>query len=177
MVLNAVIRRHPNYIWDQLANDSLWASFIVDGFHLPPNVVKVMTRAKGHNKSILVTDAVTIAGLTPGEYTVEGVAVELSDDGIVRLTGTEYLAGAALKMPDAVFNTVQFTDIERGMAIDMASHHPNTLLERYTNISLDVFSERTFTLFHWGTDGLKIIATIIDGEIVFSQIQTTSEGD
>src|SRR5687767_6042597 len=33
---HAKIDRHPNYIWEQLANDDLWASFIVDGHHLPP---------------------------------------------------------------------------------------------------------------------------------------------
>ncbi|MEP7339131.1 MAG: amidohydrolase family protein, partial [Acidobacteriota bacterium] len=33
---HARIDRHPNYIWEQLANDALWASFIVDGHHLPP---------------------------------------------------------------------------------------------------------------------------------------------
>ncbi|HIN31498.1 TPA: N-acetylglucosamine-6-phosphate deacetylase, partial [Candidatus Poribacteria bacterium] len=44
---HAQIRRHPNYIWDQLAADELHASFIVDGHHLPPSVVKSMFRAKG----------------------------------------------------------------------------------------------------------------------------------
>ena len=38
--------RHPNVIWQQLAADGLWASFIVDGHHLPPATVKAMVRAK-----------------------------------------------------------------------------------------------------------------------------------
>ena len=38
--------RHPNYLWDQLAEDRLWASLIVDGHHLPPEVVKTFLRAK-----------------------------------------------------------------------------------------------------------------------------------
>ncbi len=33
-----MLRRHPNYIWDQLAEDRLWASLIVDGHHLPAEV-------------------------------------------------------------------------------------------------------------------------------------------
>src|SRR3954453_1537334 len=41
-----LIRRHPNYIWDQLADDRLTASLIVDGHHLPPAVVQSMVRAK-----------------------------------------------------------------------------------------------------------------------------------
>lgn len=31
---HGVMRRHPNYIWDQLAEDRLMADFIVDGIHL-----------------------------------------------------------------------------------------------------------------------------------------------
>ena len=31
-----VLPRHPNYIWHQLADDRLWATFIPDGHHLAP---------------------------------------------------------------------------------------------------------------------------------------------
>src|SRR5262249_12675635 len=30
---HAVLPRHPNYIWEQLAADELWASIICDGHH------------------------------------------------------------------------------------------------------------------------------------------------
>ena len=39
------LRRHPNYLWDQLADDRLVAMLIVDGQHLPPEVVKTFVRA------------------------------------------------------------------------------------------------------------------------------------
>ena len=166
---HAQIRRHPNYIWDQLANDSLWASLIADGFHLPPNVLKVMVRAKGIDKSILVTDAVTIAGLTPGSYNVRGKAVELTSEGVVKLSGTDYLAGAALKMPDAVFNAVHFGELEPHVAIDMASNHPLTLLHQFAKVSSVVFDDKTFTLLNWSNDRLEVVATVIDGRVGFYQ--------
>jgi len=31
---HAVLPRHPNYIWEQLAEDRLTAGFIIDGIHL-----------------------------------------------------------------------------------------------------------------------------------------------
>ncbi len=37
---DAVLPRHPNYLWEQLAEDRLAASFIVDGFHLPRVVLE-----------------------------------------------------------------------------------------------------------------------------------------
>ena len=42
----AILPRHPNLIWEQLAADELLASLIVDGHHLPPAMVKSAVRAK-----------------------------------------------------------------------------------------------------------------------------------
>ena len=173
---HAMIRRHPNYIWDQLANDNLTASLIPDGFHLPPNVLKTMIRAKGIEKSILVTDAVTVAGLEPGEYIAGGKAVELTADGVVKLSGTDYLAGAALKMSDGIFNTAQFAEIEPRTAIEMASYHPYRLLRTHTDVSLNVLSHDIFTILKWGENSLEVIATSIDGQINLYQNPQEIEG-
>src|SRR6478672_5261804 len=51
------LRRHPNYIWDQLAEDRLAAGLIVDGIHIGKAFLKVALRAKGVARSVLVTDA------------------------------------------------------------------------------------------------------------------------
>ena len=42
---HAVLARHPNYIWEQLAEDRLAASFIVDGIHLGDSFLRVALRA------------------------------------------------------------------------------------------------------------------------------------
>ena len=55
---HAVLPRHPNYIWEQMAEDRLTAGFIVDGIHLPASFLKVALRAKGMERAVLVTDAV-----------------------------------------------------------------------------------------------------------------------
>src|SRR5262249_48229077 len=49
-----MLRRHPNYLWEQLAEDRLMASIIADGHHLPASVVKCMARVKGADRLILV---------------------------------------------------------------------------------------------------------------------------
>ncbi len=59
---HSVMRRHPNYIWDQLAEDRLSASFIVDGIHLGPAFLRTALRAKTVPRSVLVTDASAPAG-------------------------------------------------------------------------------------------------------------------
>lgn len=66
---HAVIRRHPNYIWTQLAEDRLTATFIADGHHLPADTFTAMLRAKGTDRALLVSDSVELAGCAPGDYT------------------------------------------------------------------------------------------------------------
>src|ERR1700730_10218763 len=92
---HAVMPRHPNYIWEQLADDRLAASFIADGIHLPQSFLKAALRAKGLERSILVTDVVMPAACAPGRYKLGAVDVELHTDGSVRLWGGARLAGSA----------------------------------------------------------------------------------
>jgi N-acetylglucosamine-6-phosphate deacetylase len=120
----ATLPRHPNLIWEQLATDELLASVIVDGHHLPPATVKAMVRAKTPDRTILVTDAMAAAACDPGTYRIGGAQVDLSADGRVSLTGTPYLAGSALAMPDAIANTVRFTGLALSEVVPMATTRP-----------------------------------------------------
>lgn len=92
----AMLPRHPNYIWSQLANDELYASVIADGFHLDQNILKVINRAK-NGKLILVSDSVSLAGLPAGNYVQAiGGNVTLTEEGRLFLTESpQYLAGCA----------------------------------------------------------------------------------
>ncbi len=121
---HAVLSRHPNYIWDQLAEDRLAASFIVDGIHLAPAFLKVALRAKGVEHSVLITDAVMPAGCEPGRYKLGEVDVELHRDGSVRLLGGTRLAGSALKMDQAVSLAMKIAGLSLRDAITMATRNP-----------------------------------------------------
>ena len=120
----AVLPRHPNFIWEQLAADDLWASIIVDGHHLPPATVKAIARAKTPQRTILVTDAIAAAGCAPGMYRIGDVDVELGSNGRVSLSGTPFLAGSAVTLPEAIGNMVRFTGVPLAEAVAMASTIP-----------------------------------------------------
>lgn len=119
-----MLPRHPNVIWDLLAADGVFASLIVDGHHLPPSTVKAMIRAKGRERTILVTDAIAAAGCPPGRYTIGGVTCDLGADGRVSLLGTPYMAGSALTMDAAVTRAVRFTGLPLDAVVPMASTIP-----------------------------------------------------
>jgi N-acetylglucosamine-6-phosphate deacetylase len=169
---HAKIDRHPNYIWEQLANDRLWASFIVDGHHLPPSVVKCFLRSKGVARSILVTDAIAAAGRPAGRYRLGNVEVEVSEGRRVSLPGTPYLAGSALEMHDAIGKTVAYSDATLDDALRMASANPAGLLGLADKIgSVATGRDADFILFDWD-EGLKTfdpVATIVGGEIAYQK--------
>ena len=119
-----VLPRHPNYIWEQLAEDRLAASFIVDGIHLASSFLKVALRAKGLERSLLVTDAVMPAGCAPGRYKLGEVDVELHSDGSVRLHGGNRLAGSALRMDRAIENVMQLAGLTLTEAVSLAARNP-----------------------------------------------------
>ena len=116
--------RHPNLIWDQLADDRLFASLIVDGHHLPPGTVKAMVRAKGTERIILTTDATAAAGCGPGNFQLNGEPVTVSADGRVSPPGKPWLAGSSLTMNHAVANAVKFTGLPLETVWAMASKQP-----------------------------------------------------
>ncbi len=113
-----------NYIWEQLADDRLAASFIVDGFHLPTPFLNVSLRAKGLERSLLVTDAVMPAGCEPGRYRLGEVDVELHGDGSVRLAEGTRLAGSALRMDRAIANVMRMAGLTLREAVTLATRNP-----------------------------------------------------
>jgi N-acetylglucosamine-6-phosphate deacetylase len=116
-----VLRRHPNYLWEQLAEDRLMADFIVDGIHLPPSFLKVALRAKTVARSVLVTDAAAPAGCPPGLYQLGEQAVELTADNRVMLVGQERLAGSALRIDRGVENLMRIAGLSLADAVSMAT--------------------------------------------------------
>jgi N-acetylglucosamine-6-phosphate deacetylase len=168
---HAKIDRHPNYIWEQLANDDLWASFIVDGHHLPPSVVKCFLRSKGAARSILITDAIAAAGLPAGRYRLGNVEVEVTPERRVNLPGSPYLAGSVLEMPEAVGRTVQYSGASLDDALRMACANPAELLGLGAEFgSIEIGRKADLILFRWDEENsaFDVAATIVNGEMVYN---------
>ena len=167
---HAVMRRHPNYIWDQLAEDRLAAGFIVDGIHLPASFVKAAIRAKGTERSILVTDAVMPAGCRPGRFRLGTIEVDLHPDDRVTLAGENRLAGSALRMDRAIANTVRFAGVSMAEAVAMATRNParaGRIAGRQRGLTP---GERADLVeFHFDSEAgrLTVTGTWVDGERVY----------
>jgi N-acetylglucosamine-6-phosphate deacetylase len=125
---HATLPRHPNYIWEQMAADELWASVIADGHHLPPSVLKSILRVKTPARTVLVSDASSLAGLPPGRYPIWGGEFEVRPEGKVVVPGTGFLAGAAVFLDDCVRHILRLGLTTLADAVDMAAVRPRQLL-------------------------------------------------
>ena len=126
---HALLPRLENPIWAQLAEDRLWGSFIFDGHHLPPEVMKVMLRAKGLARALLVSDSVALAGAPPGSYeSPVGGRVELGADGRLSLAGSGFLAGSASPLRAGARNAMVHAGVGLRAAMKLVAANPARLL-------------------------------------------------
>lgn len=124
----AQVPRLRNYIWSQLAADELSASVIADGFHLPDDVLRVFSRAKGLERLILISDAAYLAGAPPGRKTWGDISVEVHADGHLSLLGTEYLAGAGHLLDRGIARFAAATGASLGETVALCTLNPARLL-------------------------------------------------
>ena len=165
-----VLRRHPNYLWEQLAEDRLMADFIVDGIHLPACFLKVALRAKTVARSVLVTDAAAPAGCPPGRYYLGEQAVDLTPDNRVVLVGQERLAGSALRMDRGVENLMRIAALSLHDAVSMATTNAARAGRLPGRLAGLVPGDRADFIeydFDPSDLGIMIRATYISGEKVF----------
>lgn len=165
---SALLARHPNFIWAQLADDRLTASFIGDSHHLPADTLKAMLRAKGLERSVLVSDVASPGGLEPGIYHQRiGGRVQLWPNGRLGTPGTPYLAGAALPLSHCVARTQTMTGLPLVDVLALATRNPGKFVGGRGR--LEVGAPADLITFDWkpGDDRLHIHQTILAGECVW----------
>ena len=157
----AVLPRHPNLIWAQLAEDRLTAGLIADGHHLPAATLRAMIRAKGLGRVVLVSDSVALGGLPPGEYEQPvGGRVRLEPSGRLGVVGTPYLAGAARPLAAGVMTAMRDGGLTLEEALRLATSHPGRLLDGRGVLA--VGSRADLIRFRLGAGRLQI-ETVVHG--------------
>lgn len=149
--------RHPNYIWDQLAEENLWASVISDGHHLPKNVLKVIQYVK-NKRMILVSDSVALAGKEPGNYlTPVGGEVTLTEDNRLHLLNKpNLLAGSARNLLEGVQHCIQSEVASLVESINKASIYPASLMDLFVQEGLTVGAPADLVVINTEEDNWKI---------------------
>ena len=107
--------RDPGLLGEVLANDNLFAELICDGLHVHPDAVRIYWKAKGPDRAILITDAMSAAGMPDGTYKLGELDVRVVNGKCV--IGEDTLAGSTLTLDRGVSNFAEFT----GATIDDVS--------------------------------------------------------
>jgi N-acetylglucosamine-6-phosphate deacetylase len=167
---HAELHKTQNYIWDQLVEDRLTASFIVDGIHIPRAFLRAATRAKGVERSVLVTDAVMPAMCQPGRYDLGEVWVELKSDGRVVLEGGSRLAGSSLRMDHAIGLAVHLGRLSLREALTMATVNPARAARIAGRIrGLATGEKADLVRFRWDESAhLTVLETVVAGTSVYT---------
>ena len=113
--------REPGIMGTVLTTDSLYAELICDGIHTAPELVKLWWKAKGPERGILVTDAMSAAGMPDGDYQLGGIEVQVANG---RATANGVLAGSVLTLDRALANFVVFTGAPLDQALRLLAANP-----------------------------------------------------
>ena len=113
--------RDPGILGEVLGDDQISADLIADGIHVSPAVVKVFLQAKGQERSVLITDAMSATGMPDGRYQLGPIEVDVKDG---RATSGGSLAGSVLTMDRAVRNVTKFSNWSLRDAVRAASLNP-----------------------------------------------------
>jgi len=118
--------REPGLVGAALTDDRVYAEVIADLIHVHPATIRLVVRAKGPSRVMLVTDSMAGAGLPDGRYrlgdhevTVRGGEARLED-------GT--LAGSTLRLDRAVANTLEAAGLSFPQALPMVTANPAQVL-------------------------------------------------
>ena len=114
--MRAMDHKDPGILEVVLTTDELFAELICDGIHNMPELVRLWWRAKGPERAILVTDAMSATGMPEGEYQLGGFPVQVAG-GKAMVNGV--LAGSVLTLDRALENFLKFTGatVEQGLRL------------------------------------------------------------
>jgi len=155
--------RKPGATGAALTCDRIYAQIIVDLIHVHPAMVKLLVRAKGLSRTVLITDAMRATGMADGTYDLGGQEV-IVVHGEARLPAGN-LAGSTLTMDRAVRNVRQAAELSTREAICLATLTPAQ--------SVGVAAHKGRVAPGCDADlvildrDLNVVATVVGGEVVY----------
>ena len=119
------MHRHDNIIQRALSlSDRLWLMFIADGAHVPFAALSNYLKVAGLERSIVVTDAVTPAGMGMATFQIGRWVVRIGSDLVARAPDGSHLIGSAMTMPDVMKRLTDDVGLSREDAVRVTAENP-----------------------------------------------------
>jgi N-acetylglucosamine-6-phosphate deacetylase len=122
----AMVQRTPGLVGAALDDPRPWCGLIVDGVHVAPAVLRIALRARGIERMMLVTDAMSSVGAEVKDFVLQGRQIRVRDGICSYEDGT--LAGSDLDMAAAVANAMGMLGLEPAVAAQLAASNPAAFL-------------------------------------------------
>ncbi|MEA1082781.1 N-acetylglucosamine-6-phosphate deacetylase [Sphingomonas sp. CD22] len=122
----AMVQRTPGLVGAALDDPRPWCGLIVDGVHVAPAVLRIALRARGIERMMLVTDAMSSVGAEVKDFMLQGRQIRVRDGICSYEDGT--LAGSDLDMAAAVANAMGMLGLEPAVAARLAAGNPAAFL-------------------------------------------------
>jgi N-acetylglucosamine-6-phosphate deacetylase len=126
--MRSLDHRNPGICAYVLDNPSLFAEIICDGIHVDPAMVRLFYKAKGPEKTILITDGMAATGMPDGHYKLGDLDVDVDHGKCTSSGAPGVLAGSVLTMDKAVRNFSAFTGAGLAETAQLAARNPATLM-------------------------------------------------
>ncbi|MFD0617873.1 N-acetylglucosamine-6-phosphate deacetylase [Paenibacillus sp. GCM10027629] len=120
--MTPLTHRAPGTVGAALSEDRIVAELIADCIHVHPAAMKVLVKCKTNNNLVVITDAMSAAGLGDGDYDLGGLAV-VAKNGEARLKDGGSLAGSLLTMIVAFQNIIHRVGVSIEEAVQLTSYN------------------------------------------------------
>jgi len=120
--MTPLTHRAPGTVGAVMSEDRIVAELIADCIHVHPAAMKVLVKCKTNNNLVVITDAMSAAGLGDGDYDLGGLAV-VAKNGEARLKDGGSLAGSLLTMIVAFQNIIHRVGVSIEEAVQLTSYN------------------------------------------------------
>lgn len=109
-----------------------YCELICDGFHVKPEMVRLIYKLTGVERLVLITDSMEATGCKDGNYSIAGMPVIVKDGKAYTTDGA--IAGSTLSLIDGVKNLVKFCGARFEDAVKCASENPAKMVGIFDDV-------------------------------------------
>lgn len=155
--------RDPGIPGVALASNKVFVELIADGYHVHPSVINLVLKAAGYQRTILMTDAISVVGTEKTSFTIPpGIKVQIRNGRTWDPNGN--LVGSVLTLDRAIRNICNWFDVPLEQVVPLATKNVAQSLGITSKGMIEVGKDADIVILD---DQMNVKMTIVEGEIVY----------
>ncbi|MGB6836596.1 MAG: N-acetylglucosamine-6-phosphate deacetylase [Dehalococcoidia bacterium] len=165
--MRPLVHRDPGCLGAALTSDRVTCELICDGAHVHPAAADLLVRAKGVDRTVLVTDGMVLAGTGEGILEWDRGRIEVKGRAAVREDGT--IVGSVATLDDLVRNAARWLPVSLPQAVRMATLNPARVIGAEGRGIIELGAAADLVLLD---DDLRVVSTLVAGTVVYRRSLT-----